>query len=195
MENRELVEVVNKVIAERRSVYPKHFSGEQIPDADVEKIMENANWAPTHKYTEPWRFVVFKGDAIVELVNAMEDYYLTDAGGEISDRKINKFKYLPEKCSHIIAIVMQRDEELRVAEFEEISAVAMAVQNIYLTSHAMGHVGYWSTGNGTQSETMHEFLDLKSGQTLLGYFFLGKPARNQPDGFRRDWKEKVTWRS
>ena len=34
------------------------MSGERVSDAEVQQILEAANWAPTHGKTEPWRFAV-----------------------------------------------------------------------------------------------------------------------------------------
>jgi len=34
---------------------PKDLSGESLQKAEVEKLLEAANWAPTHHRNEPWR--------------------------------------------------------------------------------------------------------------------------------------------
>jgi nitroreductase len=57
-------ELIDKVIEGRRSVYQQQYSGERVDDAIVKKILSNANWAPTPKLTEPWRFVVFTGEGL-----------------------------------------------------------------------------------------------------------------------------------
>ncbi len=54
---------VNELIRTRRSVFPDQLDKDKIiPDAIVWQLLENANWAPNHKKTEPWRFMVFSGD-------------------------------------------------------------------------------------------------------------------------------------
>ncbi len=40
-------------------------SGKPIPDDIIWQLLENANWAPTHKFTEPWRFTVFSGEGAI----------------------------------------------------------------------------------------------------------------------------------
>ncbi|MGB0850345.1 MAG: nitroreductase family protein, partial [Bacteroidia bacterium] len=42
---------VEEAIKSRRAVYPKQFSGEKVPEEVIEKMLELANWAPTHKNT------------------------------------------------------------------------------------------------------------------------------------------------
>ena len=55
---------VNQLLKGRRSVFPKDYTGEKVEDSVIHQLLENANWAPTHKLTEPWRFVVFANEAV-----------------------------------------------------------------------------------------------------------------------------------
>ena len=50
------------VIRNRRSVFPVQYNGKPVSKMDIEKVLEAANWAPTHKKTEPWRFRVMQGE-------------------------------------------------------------------------------------------------------------------------------------
>lgn len=38
--------------------------GKRTPDEQIMQLLALADWAPTHGYTEPWRFVVFGGDKV-----------------------------------------------------------------------------------------------------------------------------------
>ena len=49
------------LIAKRRSIFPVQYNDKPIDKETLEKILEAANWAPTHKKTEPWRFKVLLG--------------------------------------------------------------------------------------------------------------------------------------
>ncbi len=40
---------VDQLIRQRRSVYPKDYTGEIVSDKIISQILENANWAPNHK--------------------------------------------------------------------------------------------------------------------------------------------------
>ena len=57
------IEEVNKIIRGRRSMFVAQFKeNDPVDDAIIEEMLENANWAPTHKLTEPWSFTVFSGE-------------------------------------------------------------------------------------------------------------------------------------
>ena len=57
------IEILNSIIKERRSVFPASYIPKEIPKHVIEQILENANYAPTHKLTQPWRFVVLRNEA------------------------------------------------------------------------------------------------------------------------------------
>ncbi|WP_157887062.1 hypothetical protein [Hymenobacter sp. PAMC 26628] len=40
---------------------PQFESGKTTPDDLIWQLLENANWAPSHKRTAPWRSPVFTG--------------------------------------------------------------------------------------------------------------------------------------
>ena len=42
------------VIKSRRTITPKNLNGKPLTSEELDLILEAANWAPTHKKTEPW---------------------------------------------------------------------------------------------------------------------------------------------
>ncbi len=42
------------IIKARRTITPKDFNGNEVTKEEIKDILEAANWAPTHKKTEPW---------------------------------------------------------------------------------------------------------------------------------------------
>src|ERR1044072_1625277 len=139
-------ELINELIRTRRSVFTQQFEpGKVIPDAIIWQALENANWAPTHKFTEPWRFTVFTGDGLKKLAEQQAAIYKEFAGPKFKQNKYEQMLVQPMQCSHIIAIGCKRHVG-ELPEMEEIAAVACAVENIWLTITAYGVGGYWSTG-------------------------------------------------
>ena len=58
-----------------------------------------------------------------------------------------------------------------VPEWEEIAAVAMGVQNMYLTCTANNVGCYWSTPN--TKDYIGDYLGLEENQKCLGFFYMG----------------------
>ncbi|CAH0521222.1 unnamed protein product [Peronospora belbahrii] len=66
-----------ELLAQRRSIFSPNFDIERRVSREVlTKMLEGANWAPTHGRTEPWRFVVFEApDKRLELNQLMAKGY------------------------------------------------------------------------------------------------------------------------
>ena len=185
----------NQLIKSRRSVFPKDYSGEKVDDAIVHQMLENANWAPTHKLTEPWRFIVFGGEGLKKLAVFQGECYkkVTTANGSFREDRYQNLLTKPMESSHIIAVGMKRDEKKGVPEVEEIGAVFCAVENMYLTATAYGIGCYLSTGGVANFEEAKEFFGLGKEDKLLGFLNIGMPKAILLEGRRKTIEEKVKW--
>ena len=190
-----IINALNEVIHQRRSIFPQDYTGEKVSDAIVNQILENARWAPTHKLTEPWRFLVFSGDGIKALANFQSSLYktVTEADGTFKENNYQKLLAKPLLSSHIIAVIMKRDEKKSLPEIEETGAVFCAIQNMYLTASAYGMGSYLSTGGITYFEEAKPFFDLKPDDRLIGFFHLGVPKRDYPPSRRKPLDEVCDW--
>jgi nitroreductase len=188
-------EEVNELIRQRRSTFPKDYTGEGVDDDTIQQMLENANWAPTHRLTEPWRFVVFSGEGLRKLAAFQAECYrkVTIADGTFSENRYQGLLTKPMESSHIISIGMKRDEKKSVPEIEEAGAVFCAVQNMYLTATAYGIGCYLSTGGITYFEEAKEFFGLGAEDRLLGFFHVGMPKGPTSPGRRKPIHSKVVW--
>lgn len=188
-------ELINEVIQKRRSIYQAQYSGEPVDDAIVHQMLINANWAPNHKLTEPWRFVVFTGEGIIKLAQFQADVYkkITTLDNSYKEERYQNLLTKPMLSSHIISVGMKRDEKRSIPEIEEVGAVFCAVQNMYLTATAYGVGAYLSTGGITYFEEVKEFFGLGPADKLFGFFHVGMPKISLPEGKRKSVEDKVKW--
>ena len=183
--------LVNKLIRSRRSVFPKMYNDQPIAKEIIQEILESANTAPTHKLTQPWRFKVFRGKALRALGGELAKRYKERAGDHFKETKYLKTLKKPTQSACVIAICMQRDLDERVPEWEEVAAVACAVQNMWLSCTAYGIGSYWSSPK-TISD-VHKFLNLKEEEYCLGFFYMGYYDAEIPASPRNPVSEKVVW--
>ncbi|WP_121668074.1 nitroreductase family protein [Mesonia aquimarina] len=178
------------LIKKRRSVFPVQYNQESISKEAIEKILEAANWAPTHRKTEPWRFKVVQGDKLEELGTFVAEKYkgTTDKYSDFKYKKI-KQKFLQSNC--VISICMQRDVQERIPEWEEIASTAMAVQNMWLMATDLNIGSYWSSPALIQYAD--KFFNLAEGEKCLGFFYMGYFDEELPEGKREPIENKVEW--
>jgi nitroreductase len=185
----------NKLVAARRSVFPKDYTGEPVDDAIVRQMLENANWAPTHKYTEPWRFVVYTGEGRKKLAHLQAEVYktVTQADGTFKEERYLNLQKKPLESSHIMLVYMKRDEKQSVPEVEEMGAVFCAIQNMYLTATAYNIGCYLSTGGVTYFAEAKEVFGLSAVDRIIGFLHVGVPKHANQTARRSAADAKITW--
>tara|TARA_X000000368_G_scaffold284863_1_gene226191 strand:+ start:2865 stop:3452 length:588 start_codon:yes stop_codon:yes gene_type:complete len=184
---------LNNIIQKRRSIFPSQFNNKPISDDLIKELLNNANMAPTHKLTQPWRFKVLQNKAKEDLGNYLSEIYISSTNiKSFSKFKNNKIIEKCKKSSAIIVICMQRDPNDTIPEWEEIASTSMAVQNIWLTCTANNIGCYWSTPKSI--ENIDDLIDLNKGERCLGFMYLGHYNLNEKLTFKRDpINKKVKW--
>ena len=134
------LEMCNRWIRSRRTWKPENMDPQrEVPQGLLDAMFENANWAPTHGLTQPWRFKVYRGDAREGLAAALQQLYSDHTpAGEFRPDKHTKLGRTPLLAPVVIAICMTRPADGKIPEIEEVAAVACAVQNMHLTASAAG---------------------------------------------------------
>lgn len=189
---------INDLIKKRRSVFPPSYNDKEIPKHIIEHILENANYAPTHKLTEPWRFKILRansdksgGAPLQRLAAFLVEDYIQNTSIELrSEIKLKKMAENPLRSNCVIAICMQRHEAL-LPEWEEIAAVSAAVQNMWLTCTAYGIGSYWSSPGAI--DRIGDFLNLNEGEKCLGFFYMGYTDEPLLVGKRGAIEDKCVW--
>lgn len=195
MQNNYNTDEFNDIIQNRRSVYPYQFEKNKIiPDELIWQILENANRAPTHKLTQPWRFTVFSGAGLNAFSQLQTESYKKFSGANFKEKKLKNLMEYPLMSSHVIAVGMKRTTAILIPVEEEIIATACAIENIYLSLTAYGLGGYLSTGSLSFLEEAKPYFDLEAQDKLIGIFFMGYPANlSNPLSGRDPVSQKVKW--
>ena len=188
-------EKINELIKSRRSVFPKDYTGEKVDDAIVRQMLENATWAPTHKLTEPWRFIVYSGEGRKALAKIQSEVYkkVTQSDGTFKEERYLNLQNKPMDSSHVVLVYMKRDEKKSVPEIEEMGAVFCAIQNMYLTTTAYGIGCYLSTGGVTYFEEAKSAFGLSENDKIIGFLQIGVLKHHNQVSKRSSHKEKVKW--
>jgi len=183
------------IIRDRRTTKAAAMNGNSIPDDTIEKLIELADYAPTHARTEPWRFFVYKDASLNKFCNDHAQMYWDNTAEE--NRKQATFDNLAhagDMASHLVIAVMRRTPEAKIPMMEEFAATSAAVQNLLLGAEALDLAAIWNTGGMALKPAMKAYLKLKEDDIVVGFLFLGhsdlpkrEPVRNIP------LSEKITW--
>ncbi len=184
--------IIANIIKNRRSVKAQAMNGRKIPNEQIEALLELADWAPTHGYTEPWRFVIYENPADFCAQHA-ELYKQSNPGDKFDAFNFNKLLHQGDAVSHVIIAVMKRGDLPKIPALEEIAAASCAIQNILLGATALNIASFWSTGGMALKPELKSFLGYSEDDQVMGILYLGY-ADEFPEGRRMvPIQEKIHW--
>ncbi len=186
-----MYETISKIIRNRRSIFPASYTEQEIPVEVIEQILESANYAPSHKLTQPWRFTVIRKEGKAKLGETLGQLYKANVPAEkFLQKKYDSFGEKTGQASCILAINIQFNPD-KLPAWEEIAATACAVQNMALTAEALNVGAYWSSP--PLIEHLDEFLGLAPNEKCYGLFYMGYHNEEVRESNRTPMAEKVTW--
>ncbi|MDP9374828.1 MAG: nitroreductase [Chloroflexota bacterium] len=168
----------------------------ECPPRDViEHLLEAATWAPNHRLTEPWRFIVLAGEAREALGDVMARSLAATLPPDAPGRQaqLDKARGKPLRAPVVIATAVEPRRGPKVVEIEEVLADGAAVQNLLLAAHALGLGAIWRTGEPSYDPAVKAFLGLPADAHLLGFVYVGYPDGPAPRMHRTPPGDRTRW--
>jgi nitroreductase len=180
---------VERAIRERYTA--DSFRADPVPLGLITELLELAVWAPNHKRTEPWRFVVLHGTAAARYAAARAEMAAEAALAKDEDRdKVwakthAKFARIPA----YVAVVMRASDDRHRYE-EDYAATAALIQNFLLAAHGRGLGTMWKTYK--DSPALRDLLGLRDDEVVVGMIHLGYPDDAPGTRTRTPARERLT---
>lgn len=180
-------------IKARKSVFPQFMTDQPVSREVIEQLLEAANLAPSHKKTEPWRFHVYTGAGKAELSQSIKEVYEAARAPEVRDPKVvPKFAKNVAMAPVAMTVFLHRHEDSGLPEWEEVAAVACAVENLWVSLDQYGLGGYWSSP-GFLCGDYGQWPGTAANERCLGIFYFGHYEMPDLPRPRGEWTQKVTW--
>ncbi|TDX52878.1 nitroreductase family protein [Orenia marismortui] len=191
------MEEVLKVIKERRSI--RKYKDKDVAKNKIQKVLEGANWAPSNGNSQPWDFIVAKGEYVDKVCNVFYEWaksYIPNAPYIPEEKKPLMLEYAKNFGGAPVHItVTYRSSGDEIKDEEALMAASAAIQNLTLvaTEEDLGTV--WIAGHVAHAEKTKEILGLDDNQKIAGIIPIGYPDINPPAPAREDpdLNKKVTW--
>ncbi|MCX8171620.1 MAG: nitroreductase family protein [Candidatus Bathyarchaeota archaeon] len=159
----------------RRSI--RAFTGEEVSDEDIEKILEAARWAPSAGNIQPWEFIVIRKP---------------ETKREVAKAALNQ-TFIEEAP---VAIIVCADEVRssrvygsRGATLYCIQDTAAAIENMLLAACALGLGACWV--GAFYEEEVRRILNIPRGLRPVAIVPIGHPAEKPRPPYKRPLKEIV----
>lgn len=178
------------------AIFQRHSIGKVKPDPlqreIIEQLLSAAVQAPNHHKVYPWRFIVLSGAARERLGDVMAES-MHQRFPQLPPESLGKERAKPLRAPVVIAAAVEKNNDPRVIEIENIAAVAAACQNILLTATNLGLGAILRTGDSAYDPRVKEFLGLEADQHLLGFIYVGYPETTTLPPARPGFEDKTTW--
>lgn len=146
--------------------------------AQIEQAIATAITAPDHKNLEPWRFIVFEGDSMNALGQALHASALEQ--GETDEKTLNKALNMPNRAPMIITCVTDYKTHEKVPQSEQLLSCGAAVQNLLLALQALGFATVWRSGNLSFANAIKDFLGVTGDNEVVGFIYVGTAGTEFP---------------
>ena len=154
-----------EAIRKRRSV--REYTGEAIPRADLEKIVDAGRLAATGSNLQPWDFIIVTDREVIEQLKVASKWM--------------------EKAGAIIAVVMDPSSRWWVEDG------AAAVENMLIASTALGYGSCWLEGYTLpREEEFKNLLKIPVDKRLLTLVPIGVPV-GWPTREKKALKDVLHW--
>jgi nitroreductase len=177
---------VHHALLTRRTIHS--FLPDAVEQAVLDRAVEAAHHAPSHRMVWPWRFTRL-GPVAREAI-AARAVTLKGKGGPLPAEEVaairQKFFDVPE-----LWVVSQVVHEEPARLLEDYAAVACAIENLSLSLHADGIGSKWSTGAITTDGATYVAAGVDpAAERVVGFVWIGR-AREIPQIKRPDWSAVV----
>jgi nitroreductase len=179
-------------LATRRSGKPRDLVAPGPSREEIDRILAVAARTPDHGKLAPWRFAVVGDDRREALAAVLTEALRADKPDAAAHEIEAAGQFARQAPALIVMLSSPRDAAIPRWE-QELSAGA-AGMNLLHAGHALGYAGGWLTGWPAYSTHVRDAFGA-APERIVGFFFLGTPARALDERPRPDMAAIVTdWR-
>lgn len=182
-------EHVLRSLESRRSVGQGFLAAPGPTEAELRRILTIAMRVPDHGKLEPWRLLVFSGEARLQASERLSAIY-REEHHFMEPERLEKFAGAMSRVfsyAPLVVLVISSPSLLAKIPVREQEASAAAVcMNMLNAAHAFGFGATWVTGWAADSEGATAFYGLDRHERVIGIIHIGTPTERPNDRPRPD---------
>lgn len=154
-------------------------------DAEIATMLTAAARVPDHGKLEPWRFILYRGEARHRAGEALAALAESREGPLPEARRqqeLTRFSRAPL----VIGVVSVPRESVKIPAWEMLLSGGAAAMNLVLAANALGYRTNWITNWYSDLEEGRRILGLAPQEHAVGFVHIGTFAGEVPDRPRPD---------
>ncbi len=180
-------------LATRRSGKPRDMIAPGPDAAQLREIIALALRTPDHGKLAPWRIVTVAADQRTALATLLKNAWVKENPGA-AGLDLSALDQFAHQAPALLVLLSTPVAGSKIPVWEQQMSAGAVGMNLLHAAHAHGFVGSWLTGWAAYSPDVAAAFDGKADDTIVGYFFLGTPARDLDERPRPEYDDVVrTW--
>lgn len=169
-----------------RSSAPIAELKEPAPSGDeIKTILTAASRVPDHGRLAPWRFIIYRGDARIQVGEKLLELAL-QREPDLSEARQQQERSRFSRAPLVIGVVSVPREHPKVPQWEMLLSGGAAAMKLCLAANALGYSTNWITNWYSDDAEGRRILGLAPEERVVGFIHIGtyegeKPQRLRPD--------------
>ena len=180
------------LLLRRRSVKPAMLTEPGPSPAQLETILTAAGRVPDHKKLEPWRFIVFEGEARGTFGRIILKACLAEDKETPTATRLETERTRLLRAPTVVAVVSRVTPNPGAPDWEQILSCGAVCFSMCLAANALGFGTCWITEWYSYSASVHAGLKLAANERMAGFVYIGTADEQLPDRDRPQLAKIVT---
>jgi nitroreductase len=163
-------------------------------DSQLETLLEIGARVPDHGKLNPWRFIVFRGQARADFGTELAAIFKqNNPDADAATLAVEQQRFC--RAPLVLAICSAPCAHPKIPLWEQQLSAGAACQNILVAAQSMGFAAQWLTEWPAYDEQVKRLLDLSEPARIAGFIYIGtaieppkERARPELSEISRDWK-------
>ncbi|WP_095087864.1 nitroreductase family protein [Mesorhizobium sophorae] len=157
-------------------------------DAEIAMMITAASRVPDHGRLEPWRFILYRGDARVEIGRQLAAL-AEQREGPLPEGRRNQELARFSRAPLVIGVVSIPRENPKIPQWEMFLSGGMAAMNLMMSANALGYGTNMISNWYSDVPEGRALLGLAPQERVIGFVHIGSysgpaPERPRPDPAR-----------
>lgn len=154
-------------------------------DADIASMIAAASRVPDHGRLEPWRFILYRGEARVEIGRKLAAL-AEQREGPLPENRHNQELARFSRAPLVIGVVSVPKDNPKIPQWEMFLSGGMAAMNLMIAANALGYGTNMISNWYSDVAEGRALLGLAPQERVIGFVHIGSyqgpaPERPRPD--------------
>jgi nitroreductase len=170
------------LLSTRRSAPVKALGGPGPTPEQLDQILRIAVRVPDHGKLQPWRFILFEGEARARFGDKLAQRWL-ELHPEQSADSADFWRKFFMRAPAVLVLISRAAPHPKIPEWEQQLSAGAVGMSILLAATALGVGAQWNTDWPAYDEVIGRVMKLEPHERVAGFFYFGTstlPLEDRP---------------